>query len=57
MMDKAEAEEGDDDRTLALDALNKPLKREDYEAFYGDDRLLYIRHIGIQKVSFPPNCH
>ncbi len=51
LMDKAEAEDDDPDRDLALAALNLPLKREGYEAFYGEDRLLYIRHIGTQKLS------
>jgi len=36
----------DKDRTLALETLNEPLKREGFEAFYDDD-ILYIRHIGI----------
>ncbi|MEI7668488.1 MAG: hypothetical protein WCJ33_00190 [Pseudomonadota bacterium] len=51
LMDKADAEENDPDRSLALEALNQPLKREGYEAFYGEDRLLYIRHMGTKTLS------
>lgn len=51
LMDKADAEESDPDRSLALEALNKPLQREGYEAFYGEDRLLYIRHTGTNTLS------
>jgi glutathione synthase len=46
-----QAENNDQDRSLALDALNKPLGREGYEAFYGEDGLLYIRHIGTKTLS------
>lgn len=51
LMDKAEAEDNDADRILALEKLNTPLGREGYEAFYGDDRLLYIRHTTTKTVS------
>src|SRR5882724_1886582 len=40
LMHKSDAVQQDPDRTLALDALNKPLAREGYEAFYGEDNLL-----------------
>jgi hypothetical protein len=43
---KSDSVEDDPDRALALEALNKPLSREGYEAFYGEDDLLYVRHIG-----------
>ncbi len=51
LMHKADAEDGDLDRSLALAALNKPLEREGYEAFYDEDRLLHIRHIGTKTLS------
>jgi len=51
LMDKTEAAEGDEDRSIALKTLNVPLKREGFEAFYNEDDLLYIRHIGTKTVS------
>jgi hypothetical protein len=57
LMHEADAEEHDPDRALALDALNKPLAREGYEAFYGEDTLLYIRHIGTKTLSTVANPH
>lgn len=57
LMHKADAEEGDPERKLALEALNKPLSREGYEAFYGEDDHLYIRHIGTKTLSMPANPH
>lgn len=57
LMLKADAEDGDLDRMLALEMLNKPLSREGYEAFYGEDELLYIRHIGTKTVSTAANPH
>lgn len=40
LMLKADALEVDPDRAIAMEELNKPLSREGYEAFYGDDGLL-----------------
>jgi hypothetical protein len=57
LMHKSDAEDTDPDRKLALDALNKPLCREGYEAFYGEDDLLYIRHIGTKIISTAANPH
>lgn len=57
LMQKADAQDGDPGRQLALAELNKPLSREGYEAFYGDDSHLYVRHIGTQTVSFASNPH
>jgi len=42
---------------LALAALNKPLTREGYEAYYGEDSLLYIRHVGTKTISSAANPH
>lgn len=57
LMHKADAEEDDPGRVLALEALNKPLSREGFEAFYGEDDLLYIRHIGTKTLSTVTNPH
>lgn len=57
LMDKREAQDGDLDRTAALAALNEPLLREGFEAFYGEDRQLYIRHIATRTVSAHANPH
>jgi len=57
LMHKSDAEEDDPGRLLALEVLNKPLSREGYEAFYGEDDLLYIRHAGTKTISTPPNPH
>lgn len=57
LMDKADAEDNDPDRALALDSLNLPLKKEGYEAFYGEDQILYIRHIGTKTLSEVASSH
>lgn len=57
LMHKADAVPEDPDRSLALEALNKPLSREGYQAFYGEDDLLYVRHIGTQTISVAANPH
>lgn len=57
LMDKADATQEDPDRSKALDALNQPLHREGFEAFYGEDNLLYIKHIRTQTLSVMANPH
>lgn len=57
LMDKADALENDADRSLALSELNAPLQREGYEAFFGEDRSLYIRHTGTKTLSIVTNPH
>ena len=57
LMHKSDAEPDDPDRSQALEALNQPLSREGYEAFYGEDDLLYIRHIGTKTISTATNPH
>lgn len=57
LMQKSDAEDNDLDRTKALDFLNKPLTREGFEAFYGEDQQLYIRHIGTKTISIAANPH
>ena len=57
LMQKPDAADDDPDRSIALSELNKPLMREGYEAFYGEDDLLYIRHIGTKTISNIGNPH
>lgn len=57
LMQKSDSVDGDSERENALAALNKPLSREGYEAFYGDDNLLYVRHIGTKVISSSTNPH
>lgn len=57
LLHKSDAVDDDRDRELALESLNKPLSREGYGAFYGDDNLLYIRHDGTQTISIVANPH
>lgn len=57
LMIKEDASDDDPDRSRALEELNKPLGREGYEAFYGEDNLLYVRHIGTKTLSVAINPH
>jgi hypothetical protein len=57
LMQKGDAADADPDRLSALAELNKPLSREGFEAFYGDDNLLYVRHIGTQTLSTAVSPH
>ena len=57
LMLKQDALDGDPDRTIALAELNRPLGREGFEAFYGEDNFLYIRHIGTQTLSIAASPH
>lgn len=57
LMHKADAEEGDPDRIHALEHINKPFSREGFEAYFGEDNLLYIRHIGTKTISHAANPH
>ncbi|MEL7276156.1 MAG: hypothetical protein AAGK98_06745 [Pseudomonadota bacterium] len=57
LMHKADADEDDPDRSLALEHINKPLSREAFEAYYGEDDLLYIRHIDTKTISQAANPH
>jgi len=57
LMDKREAHNGDNDRSLALAALNVPLMREGFEGYYGEDGLFYVRHIETRTVSTPVNLY
>ncbi|MDZ4858004.1 MAG: hypothetical protein SGI88_03400 [Candidatus Hydrogenedentes bacterium] len=57
LMQKGDAADNDPDRMSALAELNKPLSREGFEAFFGDDNLLYVRHIGTQTLSIANSPH
>jgi len=57
LMLKEDAADDDPDRGIAIEELNKPLGREGYEAFYGEDNLLYVRHLGTQTLSIANNPH
>jgi hypothetical protein len=57
LMQKADAEDNDPDRAIALKALNEPLTREGFEAFYGEDDQLYVQHIGTKTLSIASNPH
>jgi len=57
LMDLREAEDDDPDRKKALEALNLPLMREGYEAYYDDEQTLQVRHIGSKTVSTATNPH
>ncbi|QOW01446.1 MULTISPECIES: hypothetical protein [Rhodococcus] len=51
LMAPADALNEGPDRPNALRLLNEVLNREGYEAFYGDDRHCYLRHIDTNTVS------
>lgn len=51
LLDKTDAQEDDADRSKALAALNIPLNREGYEAYYDENSILHIRHIGTKVIS------
>lgn len=51
LMLKSDATDEDPGRVNALAALNVPLMREGFEAYYGDDDHLYVRHIASRTVS------
>ena len=57
LMHKADATDDDLDRSIALSELNRPLSREGFEAFYGKDDLLYVRHKGTQTLSIAASPH
>lgn len=51
LLDRADAMDGDDDRAKALVALNTPLRREGFEAFYDERGVAQFRHIASDKLS------
>lgn len=57
LMLKSDATDEDHGRVNALAALNVPLMREGFEAYYGDDDHLYVRHIATRTVSSAASPH
>jgi hypothetical protein len=58
LMDQGDAADGDPGREKAMGALNIALTREGYEAFYGEDKLCYLRHVTTNTIAVPgPNPH
>ena len=57
LMHKSDAVGDDPDRANALAALNGPLMREGFEAYYGDDNFLYVRHIASRTISTTASPH
>lgn len=57
LMQKADALNDDPGRLLALEALNKPLSQEGFQAYYGEDDFLYIRHIVTKTICSVINPH
>lgn len=57
VLDKGEAQEGDEDRTKARAALNIVLAREGWEAFYDEHGIAQVRHIATNTVAQVGNPH
>jgi hypothetical protein len=58
LMDQGDAENEAPSRLGALAALNAALTREGFEAFYGDDKQCYLRHLATSTVAIAsPNPH
>ncbi|PRZ34789.1 hypothetical protein CLV47_12321 [Antricoccus suffuscus] len=58
LMSPSDAMNEGPNRSNALRHLNEVLAREGFEAFYGDDRHCYLRHIGTNTVTvLQPNPH
>ena len=57
VLDKGEAQEGDEDRSKALAALNIVLAREGWEAFYDEHGIGQLRHIATNTVAEVANPH
>jgi hypothetical protein len=57
LLDKGEADEGDEDRGKALAALNVVLAREGWEAFYDEQGMGQLRHIATNTVAQVANPH
>lgn len=58
LMEQDDAQNEGPERPEALRMLNNTLKREGFEAFYGDDNVCYLRHIGKSRpIAFELNPH
>lgn len=57
VLDKAEADDDDPDRSKALDALNAVLSREGWQAFYDESSVGQLRHIATNTIAEFANPH
>ncbi|MCC4293841.1 hypothetical protein [Brevundimonas aurantiaca] len=57
LLDKRDPSEGDEDRSLALAAMNIPLKREGFEVFYDENGIAQFRHVATRTISEVINPH
>lgn len=57
VLDKGEAQDGDEDRGKALSALNLVLAREGWEAFYDEHGIGQLRHIATNTIAQTTNPH
>jgi hypothetical protein len=57
LMDQDDARNEGEHRPGALAQLNAELVREGYEAFYGDDRKCYLKHLPTNTVAAPDHVH
>ena len=58
LMDQGDSKNDDSARSQALAMINGSLAREGFEAFYGEDRNCYLRHIASNTVATAnPNPH
>lgn len=58
LMDQGNAKNESADRPNALALLNGALAREDFEAFYAEDKQCYLRHVATNTIAAPgPNPH
>lgn len=57
LFQKADAPDSDPDWATGLELLNKPLSREGFEAFFDENQVLNVRHLGTQTVSSPSSPH
>lgn len=57
VLDKGEAQEGDDNRSQALAALNLVLRSEGWEAFYDEKGIGQLKHVATNTVAEMANPH
>ncbi|EJL30204.1 hypothetical protein [Novosphingobium sp. AP12] len=57
LMDKRNAVTPDNDRILALEALNATLTREGFEGYYDEGGIFYVRDIQTKTISTPVNLY
>jgi hypothetical protein len=58
LLDRGDAFNEESDRPRAVALVNDALAREGFQAFYGDDRVVYLRHMDTNAVaSAAPNPH